>query len=122
MTKKSTYYFTSILFLSLFYNSCSDKKEKTKMETLNDGLKKGTEEYNLGLIKIFKFEADTASIDHILAKKLGFSNDQIHQMQEEINEGNLLIKESKEMGSIIEPYNPENLSAEEYLEELKNHN
>lgn len=43
-------------------------------------------------------------------------------MQEEINEGNLLIKESKEMGSIIEPYNPENLSAEEYLEELKNHN
>ncbi|MGV0925591.1 hypothetical protein [Empedobacter tilapiae] len=115
MKKKLTYTFL-ILFSFYFINSCTDNEinEGIKTEEIN-GLKKGTNEYNLGVLKIFKFENDRGFIDEKLAKDLGFSSEQIKQFKEEVNNSNAIIQEEINKGAEIESFNPNNLTPEEIL-------
>ncbi|WP_313377263.1 hypothetical protein [Chishuiella sp.] len=110
-------YLIFLLFFVIIFNSCMDVK-RDKFHT-KQGLKPGTEEYNLGLLKIYSFENDKGHIDQKKAKELGFSSKQITQFKKEIRKGNIYIQKEKAKGSIIEPFNLNNLSPEEYLEKAK---
>lgn len=110
-------YLIFLLFFVIIFNSCTDEN-RNQLHT-KQGLKPGTEEYNLGLLKIYSFENDKGHIDGKKAKELGFSSKQITKFKKEIRKGNIYIKNEKAKGNIIEPFNLNNLSPEEYLEKAK---
>lgn len=122
--KKNKIYFLITFFSFLLLFSCNNENEIEDIEIheQSKGLKKGTEEYNLGIIKIFKFDGNKSSIDENLAKELGFSKYQIDEFKKEIEVNNIFIENERLDGSIIEPFNKENLSAEKIYEDLKKNN
>lgn len=114
--KKQLFYLLIIFFSFSFFNSCSDNEVSGDLDIeQTKGLKKGTNEYNLGVLKIFKFENNKGYINEKLAKNLGFSQEQIKEFKEEIDNNNILIQEEINKGAIIESFNTQNLSPEEIL-------
>jgi hypothetical protein len=113
--KKQLFYILIIFFTFLFLNSCSDNEVSEVDIEQTKGLKKGTNEYKLGVLKIFKFENNKGYIDQKLAKDLGFSQEQIKEFKKEIDNNNIIIQEEINKGATIESFNIQNLSPEEIL-------
>ncbi|WP_413533543.1 hypothetical protein [Empedobacter brevis] len=113
--KKNLIHLLVIYFTFSFFYSCSENDAIVDIQHQTEGLEKGTKEYNLGILKIFKFEDGKGYINEKLAKELGFSSEQITKFREEVDKGNILIQEELNKGAKVESFNPKNLSPEEIL-------
>ena len=119
--KKTIYILALLLASSTTFVSCSNESELEEInhENILDGLQKGSDEYNIALLKVFKLENDKLIFNEKLAKELGFSDYQIEELKKENISTNLFLQEESLSGSKIEDINPDNLEAEELYKDIK---